>query len=244
MTWTLIPVVEGESPPPGRSAWGRGEDRRSRLRGPEAPTPAAPKLPGDYPVPQSLPQLEPTDRTQTCGTGEEPRASSVRAPPVPYLPIRLGAPPTVVENAGPGPGPRKLPPVQAALGLLRGLFLPCLGQQRRSRAEDQTAGGAARQGHGTLLRDHRQSPRRRGASSPAPRSRSGRWGRGFSLTHCPLGLWRYLPVSAARNFPPRSGPTPPPPLRHPPQLPVSPPGAGDPLFWETRVIRKGIRGSF
>ena len=109
VTWTLIPggLSEGESPPPRRGPHGgRGENQTNLACGPpEAPTPAAPKLPGDL---SSAPVAAPTwanrpnsnmrHRWGNPGPALCPHHRSLTSP------IRLGAPPTGVGGARPGPG--------------------------------------------------------------------------------------------------------------------------------------------
>lgn len=127
VTWTLIPggLSEGESPPPRREPHGgRGENQTNLACGaPEAPTPAAPKLPGDLSsAPSRCPNLSQPTELKHAAQVREPRASSVPAPSVPYLP----QPPGRAAHGGGGREARARdlgsPGVQAALGLLRG---PC-----------------------------------------------------------------------------------------------------------------------
>lgn len=122
----------------------------------------------------------------------------------------------------PGRAPRKLPRPRSAWAAPRPLLTWPEDSGGDQEAEDQTAGGGR-------LRCHipppppgppAESAPQEGASSPAPRCPrargSGRRGSGCSRTHWPLGCGAAPSVSAARNFAPRSAPTPPPSLQHRP----------------------------
>lgn len=179
VTWTLIPegLSEGESPPPRREPHGgRGEDQTNLACGPpEAPTPAAPKLPGDLSsAPSRCPNLSQPTELKHAAQVREPRASSVRAPPVPYLPH----PPGRAAHGGGGREARARdlgscpPPGPGRPGAApRPLFLPCLRtaaeiKRQKTRRQEGAAFGAIF----LLLWDHRQSPRRRRGRRPRPRA--------------------------------------------------------------------------
>ena len=196
----MIPegLSEGESPPPRREPHGgRGEDQTNLACGPpEAPTPAAPKLPGDLSsAPSRCPNLSQPTELKHAAQVREPRASSVRAPPVPYLPH----PPGRAAHGGGGREarardlgscpPRSRPPWGCSEAPVLTLPKDSSGDQE---AEDQTAGGGRLRSHiPPPLGPPTESAPQEGASSPAPRGRAPDAGdRGFSLTHCPLGLWR------------------------------------------------------
>ena len=202
-------------------------------RGPRgAPTPAAPKLPGDLSSPPSrCPNLSQPVESKYATQVRVPRASSVPAPPSPYL--RRGC-------EAPGRGPRKLPPGPGRPGAA--LRPPALTWPKDSsgdqEAEDQTAGGGR-------LRCHIPPPPRgpptesapqEGASSPAPRCPrargSGRSGQRLVPDTPPPGLWRCTfgspPPATFHHAVPQLLLS---PLQHPPLAPsAAPPGTGDPLF--------------
>lgn len=232
---------EGESSPPRlEPQGGRGESQMNLARGPHgAPAPAAPKLPGDLSSPPSrCPNFSQPVESKFAAQVRVPRASSVPAPPSPYLPhAPRRASPGV---RGPGRGPRKLPSLpRLAWGCSEA---PALTWPKDSsgdqEAEYQTAGGGR-------LRCHIPPPPRgpptesapqEGASSPAPRCPrargSGRSGQRLVPDTPPPGLWRCTfgcPLLATfHHAVPQLLLS---PRQHPPLAPsAAPPGTGDPLF--------------
>lgn len=175
-----------------------GEGERTRRISPAGPLKPRPRPHPNfleiYPVPQSLPQLEPTDQTQTCGTGEGTQGQLCARTTGPLPPPSAWARrPRGWGARGPGPGPRKLPPGPGRPGAApRPLFLPGLrtvAEIKRQKTRRQE--GAAFEAIFLLLRDHRQSPRRRRGRRPRPRALALRTlGQRLLPDTLLSGLWR------------------------------------------------------
>lgn len=109
--------------------------------------------------------------------------------------------------------PRKLPPAHVGPGLLRGPCSPGLRTAAKiKRQKTKRQEGAAFDAiFLLLLGGHRQSPRRRRGRRSQPRALAGRDAGGSGSpghTTAPWAVALHLLVSAARNFSPRSAPTP------------------------------------